>query len=60
MTASEDFTGHTDRFRGELLAHCYQMLGSVDEAEDLVPDHDLAAAETPATAEELAVVPWRR
>ena len=34
MTASTDFTELTDLFRGELLAHCCRILGSVDEAED--------------------------
>ena len=42
-TTEHEFAQHVNRHKRELHVHCYRMLGSFEEAEDLVQETFLRA-----------------
>ena len=52
----EAFRELTEPFRRELQAHCYRMLGSLQDAEDVLQDTLLAAWQGLGTFEERASI----
>jgi RNA polymerase sigma-70 factor, ECF subfamily len=59
VPAQEDFVERAAPFRAELIAHCYRMLGSVHDAEDLVQETFLRGWRGyPAFEERAALRTW--
>ena len=56
MPVQEDFIEQAAPFRAELIAHCYRMLGSVHDAEDLVQETYLRGWRGYAAFEERAAL----
>jgi RNA polymerase sigma-70 factor, ECF subfamily len=56
VPAQEDFIEQAAPFRAELIAHCYRMLGSVHDAEDLVQETYLRGWRGYQTFEERAAL----
>jgi RNA polymerase sigma-70 factor, ECF subfamily len=56
VPAPEDFIEQAAPFRAELIAHCYRMLGSVHDAEDLVQETYLRGWRGYQTFEERAAL----
>ena len=54
VSSQEDFTATAERHRHELQVHCYRMMGSLEDAEDLVQETFLRAWRKRESCEERA------